>query len=161
MLRSFSIALLALGLAACGGSKTEPVSAGEAPAATEVSDSYSIDKAYVRTPMEGQANTAAYFTITSNSDSNALIVGVSATNARVAEMHSHSMSGGMMAMQKVDDVQLKAGESVEFRPLGYHIMLFDVDQDLKEGDVVSITLDIFSNSKTSRVTFDAPVRPLS
>lgn len=162
MLRSLSVALVALGLAACGGSKSETDASGSSvsSAPAETASPFKVSDAYVRTPMEGQTSTAAYFNISSESDRNALIVGVTASKARVAEMHSHSMTGGMMAMAKVEQVELEAGSSVEFRQLGYHIMLFDVAEDVEEGDTVEITLDIFSNSKTTRVTFDAPVRPL-
>ena len=161
MYRVVSVALLALGLSACGGSGSEPTPVeNEAKTSAEAAVNFEISDAYVRKPLDGQTSTAAYFMISSQSNKNALIVGIYADKAGTAELHSHDMSGGMMAMRKVDQVELPAGESVEFRPLGYHAMLFDVADGLEEGDTVTLTLDVYSDGTTSRVVTEAPIRPL-
>ncbi len=67
-----------------------------------------------------------------------------------------SMDGeGTMRMQQVEQIDLPAGESVELKPGGYHIMLLDLVAPLEEGTTIQITLD-FENATS--VTVNAEVR---
>ncbi|MCZ7535774.1 MAG: copper chaperone PCu(A)C [Acidimicrobiia bacterium] len=74
-------------------------------------------------------------------------------------MSSTTMGGdmrdGTMRMQEVDQIDLPAGESVELRPGGYHLMLLDLVSPLEEGATVAITLE-FENATS--VTVNAEVR---
>ena len=50
------------------------------------------------------------------------------------------MDGGLMKMRAVKGIDLKPGATVELRPGGYHVMLEDLKQPLKEGDHVPLVL---------------------
>ncbi len=52
------------------------------------------------------------------------------------------MEGGVMKMSAVDRLPLPAGKAVELKPGGYHVMLMDLAQPLKEGDTVPLTLTV-------------------
>jgi hypothetical protein len=58
-------------------------------------------------------------------------------------------------MHEVDGVDIPAGGSAELKPGSYHVMLIGLQQDIKEGDTVSITLT-FQNA--GKVTVEAPVK---
>ena len=156
-------------LAACGA-QDKPVAPVKEAVASEVPDitteteaaaPITIQNAYVRKPLIGQNVTAAYFDVTSGLDSDALIVGVYADRAETAELHTHIMENGMMAMRRVDNVTVPAHSTVQFKPMSNHIMLFEVDPALAEGDIVQMHLDVFSDGNTERLSFEAPVRPLN
>ena len=66
--------------------------------------------------------------------------------ARV-EMHSSSMAGGVMSMQKVDRVLVPAGGQATFGPGGYHLMLVGLTRALNAGDKVPATLTFASGVK--------------
>ena len=156
-----SIALLTL--AACGGQDAPKPSGTEAPAATEVADLtkfFVISDAYVRTPLLGSDQTSAYFTITSTADEPASVISVSSPQAESAELHTHLLENGMMAMRKVDSVDIAAHGKAEFRSMGDHVMMFGFNKDLAEGDTVSMTLIINMSGEPVVLTFDAPIRPL-
>lgn len=130
-------ALLALALLA-------PVSALAAPAAD------GLKNAWIRpNPAPGRP-AAGFFTFTNGQRPDRL-TGAIAQGARV-EIHTSTMDGGVMRMRKLEELAIAPNETVEFRPRGYHLMIYD----LKPGvTAVPLTL-IFSSG--ARITTNAPVQ---
>lgn len=60
--------------------------------------------------------------------------------ARVAELHTHIREGEVMRMRPVNDIPLPAGQTVELRPGGLHIMLIGLNAPLVQGARVPLTL---------------------
>ena len=56
-----------------------------------------------------------------------------------------------MRMERVDSVEIKAGEAVRLEPMGLHIMLIGLKRPLKKGSEVPITLT-FRDGSTVTVT---------
>ncbi len=65
--------------------------------------------------------------------------------------------GGMMKMQKVDEIAVPADGMVKLELGGYHVMLFGLKKDLVVGDTVTVTLTF---SEGGELTVDAPVREM-
>jgi copper(I)-binding protein len=130
------------------------VLAGTAHAQVEVKDPW------VRGMVETQKATGAFMRLTSRSA--ARLVGVSSPVAGVAEIHQTKMEGGVARMRPVAGIDLPAGQAVELKPGGYHVMLMRVKSPVKEGDTVPLTLVIESaGGKRESVTVQAPVRALA
>ena len=82
--------------------------------------------------------------------------------AGLVEVHEMSMDKDVMKMRAVKALDLPAGKSVELKPGGYHIMLMDLKQQMKEGDTVAVTLVVEGkDKKRSTIEVKAPVRPLA
>ena len=82
----------------------------------------------------------------------------STTTAMAGEMGDDmgdDMGGGMMTMQPVESIPVPAGETVELKPGGYHVMLLDVKKVLAVGDTIDVTLTF---EKAGEVTTTAEVR---
>jgi hypothetical protein len=127
--------------------------AGPATAQIAVSD------AWVRGTVAGQMSTGAFMRLSSPADTT--LVGVASPAAKVVELHEMKMDGGMMKMSAVGRLPLPAGKSVELKPGGYHIMLMDLVQPLKEGDVVPVTLTFEDRAGVKQtIAVKAPVRSL-
>ncbi len=152
MLRKILLATAILGLTACGNS-TPSETAQEA-----TGPAFVVTDAFVRAPAGGRNVTGAYLTVTSNSSEDAQIVAASADRAGTAELHTHLMDDGVMRMRQVESVALPAGETAEFAPLHDHIMLFDVEEGLTEGDTVTLTLEIQYGDSVEFVSTEAEVR---
>ena len=60
-------------------------------------------------------------------------------------------------MRRVEGIALGAGKSVVLKPGGYHVMLMQLKQPLKEGDLVKLTL-VFE--KAGPIEVDATVEPV-
>jgi periplasmic copper chaperone A len=99
-----------------------------------------VEHAWMRATAPGQAVAGAFMDITSAAD--AKLVGASSPLAGTAQLHTMSMSQGMMDMHEVKDIPLPKGKTVKLAPGGLHVMLFDLKQPMKQGDVVPLTLDI-------------------
>jgi hypothetical protein len=76
----------------------------------------------------------------------------------MTEVHETKMEGGVMKMSPVSKVEVPAGGKVEFKPGGYHIMLMELQRDLKEGETITITLTF---EKSGNVTVQASVKSQS
>lgn len=60
---------------------------------------------------------------------------------------------GAMTMQEVESIELRAGETVNLEPGGFHIMLLDLAEPLEVGDTFDVTLD-FENADDLIVTVE-------
>lgn len=86
-------------------------------------------------------NSAAYMTLTNFTDADVALIGASSDAAAAAEVHLSSMGAdGVMKMEKQDSVAIPAGEALELKPGGYHIMLIGLTRELIVGDEVTLTL---------------------
>ena len=110
------------------------LAAGAVSAQTTVSD------AWVRGMVAPQRATGAFMKITSAQGGK--LVGVSTPAARVAEVHEMVMQGDVMAMRAIESLELPAGKAVELKPGGHHLMLMGIEQPLKAGASVPLTLII-------------------
>lgn len=126
--------------------------AGAAQAQVQVEDPW------VRGMVEAQKTTGAFMRLTSAQTLK--LVGASSPAAGVVEVHRTSMEGGVMRMRRVEALELPAGQAVELKPGGYHVMLMQVKTPLKAGQTVPITLEFEANGKRESVTVQAPVRAL-
>jgi periplasmic copper chaperone A len=69
------------------------------------------------------------------------LVSVATPVAGTAELHETVNEGGVMKMRPVSGLALAAGQKVELKPGGYHIMLMGLKQQLKPGDSFPVTLN--------------------
>jgi len=126
------------------------------PASAQVA----VADAWVRGTVPGQKATGAFMRLTSLSDLS--LVGAASPAAKVVEIHEMKQEGGMMKMGAVNRVALPANKTVELKPGGYHIMMMDLAQPLREGDTVPLTLTFEDKAgKKQTVEVKAPVRALT
>ena len=115
-----------------------------------------VTDAWVRGTVAGQKGTGAFMKLTSATD--AILVSATSPVAAVVEIHEMAHEGGMMKMRAIGELKLPAGKAVELRPGGYHVMLMDLKQPLKEGDVVPVSLVIESGGRRETIEVKASVR---
>lgn len=118
-------------------------------------DAIDVADAYARAVPPGQANSAAFMMLSNPGDADRALVAAESAAAATVELHTHTMSDGMMQMRRVERIELPAGEEVTLAPGGLHVMLIGLAQQLKPGMEVALTL-IFDDG--SRQTITAPVR---
>lgn len=106
---------------------------------------YSIGQLHIEHPwsraMPPVAPTAATYFVVHNKGAEAdRLLSVSTAHAGKAELHEHIHADGLMKMQQVQSVVIPAGGEVKFAPMGYHVMLFNVQQQAKDGERFALTL---------------------
>ncbi len=115
---------------------------------------------WVRGTVSGQQATAAFMELTSKSG--AVLVGAASPAAGVTEIHEMKMDGGVMKMRAIPRLELPTGKAVVLGPGGYHVMLINLKQPLKKGEVVPLTLQLEGkDKKVENVEVKAEVRDLT
>lgn len=120
----------------------------------------SVAEPWVRATVPAQKATGAFMQL--KSDADARLVAVASPVAGVVEIHEMVMDKDVMKMSPVPALELPAGQAVELKPGGYHVMLMGLKAQVKEGDQVPLTL-VIENKDGSRQTLEltAPARPLN
>jgi copper(I)-binding protein len=91
---------------------------------------------------------AAYFTLTNPGGPTDALLSATSPAAGMAQLHQTSVDGaGTAAMKPVDRVEIPAGDTVEFKPGSYHIMLMGLSKDLTVGQTVELDL-VFEHAGT-------------
>ena len=95
--------------------------------------SISTENNFISKLRPGQKVTAGYMSIIPSDD--ATIIKIEGKMIGRVEAHSMIMDGEIMKMRKILPELLK-NKKYQFKPGGNHLMLFDVERDLKKGDDV-------------------------
>ena len=103
-----------------------------------------VDGAWARASVQGQKATGAFMRLTSP-EATRLVRAESAV-AGVVEVHEMKMEGDVMKMRAVPGLDLPAGQTVDLKPGGYHVMLMDLKAPLAKGASVPLTL-VFQDAK--------------
>ena len=93
----------------------------------------------MREPVPGNSTTAAYATLENTVPSEVQVVSVSADVAGAVELHSMVRTGDMMKMSLEKYVAVPANGTVALEPGGLHLMLFQLERTLKDGESVRLT----------------------
>ncbi len=114
-------------------------------ATTEIHETVAADDSKMSSTTEAMGGDTEMTTTTAMGDSTE------------TTMASGSMGEGSesMTMQPVDSIELPAGEAVELKPGGYHIMLLDLVKPLEVGQSIDVTLTF---DKAGEKTVTAEVR---
>jgi len=119
-----------------------------------------VSDPWVRATVPAQKATGAFMRV--QSPTAARLVGVQADVAGRAELHEMAMDGQTMRMRRVASIELPAGKPVNLASGGYHVMLFDLKRQVKEGESVAVTLSVQDAAgKQQDVKVSVPVRPLT
>jgi copper(I)-binding protein len=120
----------------------------------------SVTAPWVRATVPAQKATGAFMQLQSATP--ARLVGVSSPDAANLELHKMEMTNNVMKMGKVDAIDLPAGKAVNLASGGYHVMLMGLKQQMKEGQVVELTLQVQgADGKRESVTVKMPVKPMA
>ncbi len=98
-----------------------------------------VQAPWARAALQGRTS-AAYMTIENRSGTLDRLVSAASPVARVVELHTHLMDGGVMRMRPVNAIEVKPGEPAVLRPGGLHLMLIDLSRPLRAGETVPLTL---------------------
>jgi hypothetical protein len=119
-----------------------------------------VSDPWIRATVPAQKTAGAFMQLRSSKATR--LVDVQTPVADRAEVHQMGMEGQTMRMQKVDGIDLPAGQTVNLASGGYHVMLFGLKQQLKDGEQVPLTLTFMgADKKRENVTVQVPVKPLT
>ena len=169
--RLVPVLALALVVAACGGgsggikvsdpwARNSPMVASAGAAYMVIENSGSAADALIGASSTVAKSTEVHETVEMPAGSAAPMGSAAASGGMGGGMESPAASGGMstggmLGMRPVDRVEIPAGGKLELKPGSYHIMLIGLNQELKVGDKIEITLKL---EKAGDVKVTAEVR---
>jgi periplasmic copper chaperone A len=126
-----------------------PASAQQANA-----DGIAITQAWSRATPGGAQVASGYMTIKNNGPAADRLLGGSTDVAAKVEVHEMATKDGVVTMREIEDgVPVAPGATVTLAPGGFHLMLVNVKKPLKQGDVVTVTLN-FEKAGKKEVDFN-------
>ncbi|MBF9233067.1 DUF1775 domain-containing protein [Microvirga alba] len=126
--------------------------ASGAPAAIKAG-ALTIEQPWSRATPVGAKVGGGYLRITNTGKESDRLIGGSFPLASKVEVHEMSVQDNVMRMKPVEGgLEIKPGESVELKPGGYHLMLMDLKEPLKEGQTFKGTL-VFEKAGTVNVDY--------
>ena len=99
-----------------------------------------IGHPYARATVPGQAVGGGYLKLVNQGKAADRLIGVSAEVSQSVELHAMSMDGDVARMRQLDTVEVPAGQTVELKPGGLHLMFVGLKEPLKAGTRFPATL---------------------
>ena len=106
-----------------------------------------VSDPWVRGTVAQQKSTGAFMVLSSASD--VRLTSAQSPVAGVVEIHEMVMEGDVMKMRQIPGLDIAKDRAAYLKPGGYHVMLMELKQQLKGGDVVPITL-VFEDSASKK-----------
>lgn len=94
--------------------------------------------------MGSSETSAVYMTISNNGDDTVTIVGVETDAAGLIEIHETTVEDDVARMSPIEAITIDAGDTVELRPGGMHIMIMQLTQDIIADEELELSLNLES-----------------
>jgi copper(I)-binding protein len=109
-----------------------------------------ITQPWSRATPAGAKVAGGYLTIENKGAAPDRLVSGAGDVAGKVEIHEMAMNNGVMTMRPLDKgLVIEPGKTVKLAPGGYHMMLMDLKQPLKQGDKVPVTLEFEKAGKVA------------
>lgn len=109
----------------------------------------------VRAMVPGSKVAGGFLTIANDGKEADKLVSATTEGVKRVEIHEMSMQNDVMKMRELEGgLDIPAGEKVELKSGGYHLMFIEPQKPYKEGETVPVTLEF---EKAGKVTIDFPV----
>ncbi len=106
-----------------------------------------VEEAWAR-PTAGSGPGAAYLSIRNDGDQADRLLGARSACCATIEIHHTQVSEGRMSMVPIENgIAFAPGATVELKPGGYHLMLFELIEPLRIGMRFAVTLEFEQNGE--------------
>jgi len=109
----------------------------------------SVVEPVIKLPAAPGSPGVLYFTIQQDAGKPNTLAAVHVDGVGRAEMHESKTVNGVTSMDTVSSVEFSEDKPAEFKPGGYHVMLFDVEKSLKPGAQTEVTFTLANGDKVS------------
>jgi copper(I)-binding protein len=101
-----------------------------------------ISAPWTRATPKGASVGGGYMTITNTGSTADRLVGGATNMSSRFEIHEMSMDNGVMKMRPLaNGIEIKPGQTVEFKPGSYHVMFVGLKGALEQGQLLKATLE--------------------
>lgn len=115
----------------------------------------------IRAMVPGAKVAGGFMTITNEGKEPDRLVSATTEAVKRVEIHEMTMENQIMKMRKLSDgLEIPAGETVELKSGGYHLMFIEPDHPYKEGERVPVTLE-FEKAGKAQLEFSVTSKSAS
>lgn len=116
-----------------------------------------ISAPWTRAMLSGQKVGGGFLIVENKGGQDDRLVSVTTPRTDNTEIHEMAVVDDVMKMRALPDgLVIPAGETVELKPGGYHLMFMAVPEPFKEGEMVPVVLNF---EKAGNVELVMPVKP--
>jgi copper(I)-binding protein len=116
-----------------------------------------ISGAWTRAMLAGQKVAGGFVTITNTGDVDDRLIAAASSASPDVQIHEMAIVNDVMEMRQLKDgISIPAGQTVELKPGGLHLMFMNVAEPFKDGATVPVTLTF---EKAGTVELTLPVAP--
>ena len=131
------------------GTGTSSAASAADPSTPDNAPHVSVLDPVIKLPVVTGSPGVLYFTITQDGGAPNTLAAVHVDGVGRAEMHESTTTNGVTSMGSVQSVTFSQARPAEFKPGGYHVMLFDIGTTLKAGKDAEVTLTLANGDKVS------------
>ena len=86
-------------------------------------------------------NGAGYFKIKNISSYDLYLMGAVSKDVKKIELHKVTMEDDIAKMRPLEGgLEIKVGETIELKPMSFHLMFFGINKDYEEGQMMGVEL---------------------
>lgn len=123
--------------------QTDVVQADDTTAENQKEEVFEVKNAWARASIPSNRNSAAYFEAVNNTNNEVVIISASTSLANNVELHNSFVDEkGVSRMTAIDRVVIPPRSTIEFKPGGMHVMLFNLKKPFNQGDKFHLDLMI-------------------
>lgn len=112
---------------------------------------------FTKAMLPGQPVGGGFVTITNKGSQDDVLISATSPTAGEVQLHEMAMVNDVMKMRQLPEgITIPAGQSVELKPGGLHLMFFKISEPFKEGAMVNVTLNF---QKAGSVEIALPIGP--
>lgn len=111
-----------------------------------------LEQPYARSTVAGQAVGGGYLKISNPGQAADRLLSASTDVAQSVELHSMHMDGDIARMRQLDAIDIAAGQTIELKPGGLHLMFMGLKAPLKTGASFKVKLQ-FEKAQEMSVDF--------
>ncbi len=102
--------------------------------------SIAISGPWSRATPKGAQTGVGYMTIKNNGSTPDRLIGGSVDAADRFQLHAMTMENSIAKMRELSDIEIKPGQTIEFKPGGSHVMFVNLKHPLSKGERINGTL---------------------
>ncbi len=106
-----------------------------------------VENAWIKMPIPGLKMTAAYMSITNDTDSELILEKITGPDALYYEIRTHQKVNGVMKMRQLQNIIIPVGKTHILKPMSDHIMIMQTNKELLKKKKSKLTLHFLGNKK--------------
>ncbi|WP_427981486.1 copper chaperone PCu(A)C [Agarivorans sp.] len=109
--------------------------------------SLELTGAYARATPPNAPTSAIFLQLSNPTERSISLISANTPAAGRVELHTMIMDGDVMKMRQIEKIEVPAHSTVELKPGGLHLMLFDLQHAFEEGQQLSLDLHFSDGSQ--------------